>query len=126
MIDRDSDLRAPFCRRGPLMGANGGTVDHLDLAVVRCADGVHQPIPHAHLPPSIEAVVAGGARAVALRQVAPGRTGAQHPENAVQRAAVIDARHASRSVRQERLDHAPLEVGQVISAHARPESEHVR
>jgi hypothetical protein len=46
----------------------------------------------------------------------------QHPEYAVQHAAIIDARHASRLVRQERLDHAPLEVGQVISAHAEAES----
>ena len=79
-------------------------------------------VPHARFPPSHEAVVAGGARAVALGQVAPWCTGSQHPEDAVQRAAVINARHASRLVGQERLDHAPLEVGQIVSAHADAES----
>src|SRR3546814_7532928 len=34
VIDRDSDLHPPFCRRGLLVGANGGAVDHLDGAVV--------------------------------------------------------------------------------------------
>jgi hypothetical protein len=39
-----------------------------------------------------------------------------------QQAAVIDARHASRLVGQQRLDNAPLEVGQIVSAHADAES----
>ena len=34
----------------------------------------------------------------------------------------IDARHASRLVGQQRLDNAPLEVGQIVSAHADAES----
>ncbi len=123
MIDRDSDLHPLFCRRRLLMGANGGAVDHLDVAIVRGGDGVHQSIPNARLPPSIETVVAGSARAIALRQVAPRRTGAQHPEDAVQHAPVIDTWHTSGLVGQKRLDHAPLEVGQIISAHAERESE---
>src|SRR3546814_4113524 len=75
------------------------------------------------LPPSGEAVVTGGTWAIALRQVAPRRTGTQHPEDAVQHAPIIDARHPSRLVGQQRLDHAPLEVGQVVSAHADAESD---
>jgi hypothetical protein len=86
------------------------------------ADSVHQPVPDACLAPSIEAVVAGGAWTVALGQVAPRRTGPQHPENAIQYAPVIDARHASGLIGLQRLDHAPLEVGQIISAHANAES----
>lgn len=122
MIDRDSDLHPPFCRRSLLVGANGGAVDHLDVAIVGGGDGVHQPVPYTCLPPSHEAVVAGGARAVALGQVAPWCAGSQHPEDAVQHAPVIDARDASGLIGQERLDHAPLEVGQIISAHADAES----
>lgn len=87
MIDRDSGLDPFFWRRGLLVGANGGDVDHLDVAVVRSGDGVDQSVPHTCLSPSHEAVVAGGARAIALRQV------------------------------------APLEVGQVIAAHADVESD---
>jgi hypothetical protein len=68
------------------MDPNGGAVDHLDVAVVRDGDGVHQPVPHAGSP------------------------------------AVIDARHASRLVGQQRLNNAPLEVGQIVSAHADAES----
>lgn len=104
------------------MRPDGGAVDHLDVAVVRGGDGVHEVAPDACLSPSHEAVVAGGARAVALGQIAPGRTGSQHPEDAIQHAAIVHARHASRLVGQQRLDHAPLEVGQVVSAHANPES----
>lgn len=123
MIDRDSDLNPLFCRRGLLVGANGCAVDHLDSAIVEDGDGVHQPVPYACLPPSREAIVARGARAVALGQVTPWRTGPQYPEDAVQHATVIDAGHASRFVGQQRFDHAPLEVGQVISAHGERESE---
>ena len=105
------------------MGANGSAVDHLDVAIMSGGDGVHHPIPHAGLPPSHEAVVAGGARAVAFWQVTPRCAGSQHPEDAVQHAAIIDARHASGFIGQQWLDHAPFEVGQVISAHADAESD---
>lgn len=105
------------------MGANGGAVDHLDVAVMSGGDGVHHPVPDARLPPSHEAVVAGGARTVAFGQITPRRTGSQHPKDAVQYAPVIDTWHASWFVREKRFDHAPLEIGQVISAHTDPESE---
>ena len=120
--DRGNDLDPLFCRRGLLVSPNGGAVDHLDVAFVRGGDRIHQPVPNTRLSPSHEAIVAGGARAIALRQVAPRCTRAQHPEDAADHPAVIDARHASRLVGQERLDHAPLEVGQVVSAHADAES----
>jgi hypothetical protein len=123
VIDRDSDLHPPVCRRGLLVRPDGSAVDHLDVAIVRGADGVHQPVPYARLSPSVEAVVAGGARAIALRQVTPRCTRAQHPEDAVQRAPVIDPRYASRFVGQQWLDHAPLEVGQIVSAHDDAESQ---
>ena len=37
-------------------------------------------------------------------------------------AAIIDARHASRLVGQQRLNHTPFKVGQMISAHGKPGS----
>src|SRR5262245_34673498 len=86
-------------------------------------DGVHHPIPYTRLPPPHEAVVAGSARAIPLWQITPTRAGSQHPKNAVQHAAIVDARHSARLVGQKRLDHAPFEVGQVISAHAYAESD---
>jgi hypothetical protein len=61
-------------------------------------------------------------RAIAFWQVAPRCAGSQHPEYPVQYATVIDTRHASGLVGQKWLDHAPLEISQVISAHAERES----
>lgn len=51
------------------MGTNRAAVDHLDAALVRSGDGVHQPVPYACLSPSHEAIVAGGARVMPLRRV---------------------------------------------------------
>lgn len=73
------------------MRSDGSAVDHLDGAIVRGTDGVHQLVPHACLSPSIEAVVTGGARPIALGQVTPRRPGTQHPEDAVQHPPVVDA-----------------------------------
>lgn len=78
MIDRDNDLHPPFCRRSLLVRPDGTAVDHLDVANMGSGDSVHQPIPHACLSPSHEAVVAGGARTIALGQVAPRRPRPQH------------------------------------------------
>jgi hypothetical protein len=58
-----------------------------------------------------------------LWQIAPWRTGSQHPEDAVQHAAVIYARHATGFVGEKRFDHAPFGISQVISAHASHESD---
>ncbi len=68
---------------------------HLDVTVVRGSGGVHQPVPHARLSPSYKAVVAGGARAVPLKLVAPWRTRSKYRENAVQHATIIDTWHTS-------------------------------
>ncbi|BAB53738.1 mlr8101 [Mesorhizobium japonicum MAFF 303099] len=108
------------------MGANGGTVDHLDVTVVHGGDGIHQPVPHTRLPPSHEAVVAGGSWAVALGQVAPRRTGAQNPEDAIHYTSVVYTRHTTRFVGEKRLDNVPFEVAKVISAHGDSESELAR
>ena len=54
--------------------------DHLDVAVIGSSDCVHHPVPDARLPPSHKAVAAGRVRPIALWQVAPWRTGPQHPE----------------------------------------------
>jgi hypothetical protein len=97
------------------MRANGGAVDHLDVTAIGDRDGAHHSTPYACLSPSLKAVVAGGARAIALRTVTPRRAGSQHPENAVQHATVIDTWYTW-FVGQKWFDHAPLKVGQVISA----------
>lgn len=65
------------------MRPDRSAVDHLDVAVVCDRYGIHQQVPHTCFPPSHETVVAGGARAVSLRQVTPRCTRPKHPEDAV-------------------------------------------
>jgi len=73
VIDRDNDLDPPFYRRSLLVRPDGSAVDHLNVTVMRGTDGIHHPIPDTRLPPAHEAVVAGGAWAIAFGQVAPRR-----------------------------------------------------
>lgn len=123
MIDRDNDLDPPFCCRSLLVRPDGSTVDHLDVTVVRSGDGVHHTVPDAYFAPPNKAIVACRTGTIAFGQVPPWRTGSQYPEDAVQHTTVIDARHASGLIGKKWLDHAPLEVSQVISAHAGRESD---
>lgn len=44
------------------------------------------------------------------------------PKDAVQHPPVIHAGHARGPVRQQRLNHSPLQVGQVVSTHGEHES----
>lgn len=97
----------------------------MEVAIMCGRNGVHHPIPDPSLAPSHEAIVASGARAIEFRQVAPWRTGSQHPEDPVQHPAIVNARHATRFVGEKRLDNESVEVSQVISAHAEPESDSV-
>ena len=46
---------------------------------------------------------------------AANRGGLSDPEDAIQDAPVVHRRHATRLVRQQRLDHAPLEVSEIVS-----------
>jgi hypothetical protein len=59
------------------------TVDHLHFAAMGLGHGVHQLVPYPGLAPAIEAIVGGRIRRVALRQIAPWRSGSQNPEDAV-------------------------------------------
>jgi len=97
------------------MDPHDRAVDHLHLAVVSLDDSIHQAIPDACLAPAVEAIVGGRVRPVSLRQIAPRRPRAQHPEDAVENTPVVLRFGASPVRRQERLDNAPLEVGQVVA-----------
>jgi len=97
------------------MDPNDRTVDHLHFAVVCLGDGIHQAIPDAGLSPTVEAIVGGRVRPVPLRQVAPWRACTQHPEDAVENAPIVARLATSTALGQNRLDDAPLEVGQVVA-----------
>lgn len=95
------------------MNPNNRTIDHLHIAVVGLGNRVHQPVPYPGLAPSIEAIVGGGVGAIAARQIAPWRSRTQNPKDAVHDAAVILAPRAGPALRKQRLNDAPLEVGQI-------------
>jgi hypothetical protein len=88
-----------------------------NLAVAGLDDGVHELVPDAGFPPPIEAIVDRRRRPVTLEYIAPRRAGAQDVEDPVENTPVVDTRHAARLVRQQRLDHTPLEVRQVMARH---------
>lgn len=111
-------ISIPFCRRALLMDANYGGITIMGLG-----DGIHEAVPNTCFAPSDKAIVAGETWAVPLWQIAPWRTGSQHPEDAAQHSAVIHARHATGFVEEKRFDHAPFGVTQVISADASHESD---
>jgi hypothetical protein len=71
--DRDNDLDPPFCRRALLMDANYGGIDPLQPAIMGLGDGIHEAVPNTCFAPSDKAIVAGGAWAVPLWQIAPWR-----------------------------------------------------
>lgn len=85
-----------------LVGADDGAVDELHRIRRFPGQRFENPHPDARLRPAVEAVVDRGVRAIALRQVALGRAGAQHPENAIENPAVIHPRNAPRLVREQR------------------------
>src|SRR4051794_37002587 len=99
------------------MDANDRRVDHSNVPVVGFCDHVHQAVPHAGLPPAIEAIVDGRWRPITLWQVGPPSSRPQYPKNAVQYPAIIDPRHTARLIRQTRLDRLPLGIRQLIAAH---------
>src|SRR3954453_12593551 len=99
------------------MDANDRRIDHSNVPVVGFCDHVHQAVPHAGLPPVIEAIVDGRWRPITLRQVGPPSSRPQYPKNAVQYPAIIDPRHTARLIRQTRLDRLPLGIRQLIAAH---------
>ena len=97
------------------MNAHARTIDHLHLAAMRLRHGVHQPIPDARFAPAIEAIVGSRVRAITLRQIAPGRPSSQHPKNAVHHAPVVQSLGSRTPSRQNRFDHAPLEIRKVVA-----------
>ena len=76
---------------------------------------VLQKPPHARPAPSNKAIVASGVGAKVVRQISPRRTRTQDPKDAVQHAAVIYTRHATRLIRQDGLDGGPFIIGEFVA-----------
>lgn len=101
---------------GMLMNAHHGTVDHLGVTVVSFGNSVHDAVPDACLAPAVEAIVAGRVRAITLRQIAPRRAQAQHPEDAIQHASVVNTRNATRLIGKKRVNHGSFKVRKVTAS----------
>src|SRR5689334_12558632 len=107
------------------MSADNGAVDEVQapidppLAVGLGLQGFQDVLPDPGLAPAIEPARHRANRAIAARQVVPGRAGAVDPENAVQDPAVIVVRPAgARLLRwQERFQPLPLNISQVVTSH---------
>ena len=97
------------------MHAHDRTVDHLHLTVVRRHNGIHQAVPDARLPPAIETIVNRCVRPIALGQIAPWRTRAQHVEHAVENASIVFRHRPRPAFRQQRLNNAPLEICNTVA-----------
>ena len=83
--------------------------------IARARKRFHDPSPNARPAPTNEAVVASSVWAEGTGQIAPRRSGSQHPKDAVQDTAVICAWHAAWLVRQHWPDDSPLIVGEFIA-----------
>jgi len=92
------------------MDAHDRAVDHLHLAVVRLDDRIHHAIPDACLAPAVEAIVGARVWPVSLRQIAPRRSRAQHPEDTVENTSIVLRFGATSVHRQQRLDDDPFEI----------------
>ncbi len=112
-----------------LVGTNDSGI-HMMRFPVQVADRVSlgldnrkDAVPQAAVLPAIEA--RGHARwwTIAGRQVRPGRTGAENPQNAVDHGAVVVARTAAFAALgrtrgwQQGVDACPLPVGKISSIH---------
>lgn len=122
MADQYSD-RPPFRCRSLVLRANGGAVADLGIAILRCGDVDHRPVPLACRLPSRGAVAAVGVGGRSAKEVRLRSTRTRRPEDTIQNAAIVNARHARGFVWQHRLDYAPFEVNWIVSVLLEPESD---
>ena len=99
------------------MHTHDGCVYHLDGSIMSGGKCVHDPPPYSGPSPPDETVVASGAWAIALRQIAPWCAGSQHPADAVENTSIVYTRHASRLVRQHWPDGRPFIICEFVTHH---------
>jgi hypothetical protein len=103
-----------------LMHADNGGVDHLDSGIMGTGKRVYDAAPDTSPPPANESVVASCVWAERLRQITPGCSRSQDPEDAIEDTTVVYPRNSTRLVRQHRLDSRPLIVGEFIAHGLKP------
>ena len=72
------DLTEPRLRDdgSVLVHAHDGGIDHPYRRIMTGSQCIHDPIPHASLSPTNEAIIASGVGTIGFRQIAPRSTGA--------------------------------------------------
>ena len=91
-----------------MMNAPAGAIHHHHVDVVHVSHRVHDPIPDTRVGPAVEAVIDGCAGAVFAGQVAPRHARAQHVENTIDDAPVIDPFYTSGLVWKNLFDGNPI------------------
>src|SRR4051794_18128121 len=112
------DSASPASAGGVLMGANDARVHKVQIPVEQALSigvrlqGLQHTAPYPQLAPAVEPARHGPDRAIPLGQVAPWRTCAQDPENAVQdgAVAVVGPPRVRPLGRQKRLQTLPLPI----------------
>jgi hypothetical protein len=102
-----------------LVHSDYGGVNHLHRRVMTGGKRIHDLVPDASSPPPNEAIVTGGAGTIGFRQVAPWRTRAEDPKDAIEHATVIYPPNAARLVRQHRLDRGPFIIAEFVAHDSR-------
>ena len=77
--------------------------------------------PDAGPPPANEAVVTSGVGTKRFRQIAPGCSGSQDREDAIEDTTVVYPRNATRLVGQHRFDGNPFIIGEFIAHDSNPQ-----
>src|SRR5262249_11222247 len=85
-------------------------------ALISQRHGLEDAIPYTDFPPTPEPIGAGSRWTISLGDISPGRARPKPPIDAIQHLAVIHSRHASRLIRQQRLDDRPFAGGQFVAA----------
>jgi hypothetical protein len=101
------------------MSAHNGAVDHRVLVVGSLGQVLKDAVPHTGFGPAGKAAAHVFEVAEALRQVAPGDTGAVAVEYGVDKQTVVRSGYANRTgpTRQQVLDPVPLVIAESVSAH---------
>src|SRR5262245_66469896 len=97
------------------MHTNDGCVYHLDGSIMSGGKCVHDPPPYSGPSPPDETVVASGAWAIALRQIAPWCAGSQTAADAVEDPSIVYTTHASRFVARRCADSSPFPHCQFVN-----------
>ena len=119
------DFDPPFCPSRMLVRANDGTINRvllpidLPIGITLLLQGFQHALPNPGLLPPIKPACDSLPAAVALGEIAPGRSSANQQEEGVDDRAMVIVRSAGERLlwREERSEPLPLMIGEFMSCH---------